>query len=736
MKKIYLIIMLTVMTLSLQAQFTSSTIKSIQEVPVDSLMKVDSAGYVVNAIWTKQVSPKNGQKVEITALVNIPPMEITFNSQGKTLVISDTGAAASQPWTSIFCNYAGWLGGFDANGYTSVKRGDIIVVKGTVNEFPTGATNSLTQVALDTNEAVIILSSNNPVPAPPLFNMTKFNTGANPGGKINFLDGEPWESKEVMFTNVTITAVVNATRGTWAFSDAVGNTLSMYDWSTHFTLATRTPPRDPNYVVPPVGTKIDTIRGYVGTVSGGEASRGYRISPIFPSDVKYGAILPGVTTHRRNPVIVTKDSTPSISVKAFKQTGSFFNLSTVKLVYRVNNGAWIESTMVAAQAGVDSIYAAKIPKLSTGDYVYYFIKATDANAQTTMLANTANLAQFDTSKGTFFYKVLDRTAQPVLSIRDVQYTPFVNGRTPYLGAIDSVGGIITADTASIFKAALSFGGTNVYYMQSGNQPFSGVWVVGPDSIMAKVTNGDSVIVRGSIQEFNDVTEIFNISSVRIVSKANALPAPVVLKTERFGPSASNGNLNAEPYEGMLVRFDSVRVTSIDPVFQDVYQYEITNSSAPILVARDGRNTYTNDTASTATGIKIKVGNKFQSITGILYYNNNRYKLVPRTNTDFGTLTGVAVTQTEIVPGTFSLEQNYPNPFNPSTTIQYGIPQGGLVTLKVYNVIGQEVATLINQQQNAGIYSVNFDASRLSSGMYLYRITSGNFTQVKRMMLIK
>jgi predicted extracellular nuclease len=279
-------------------------------------------------------------------------------------------------------------------------------------------------------------------------------------------------------------------------------------------------------------------------------------------------------------------------------------------------------------------------------------------------------------------------------------------------------------------------GTNVYYMQSSNQPFSGVWVVGPDSIMAKVANGDSVVVTGTIQEFNEVTEIFNVTNVRVVTKNNPLPEPLVFKTDRFGPSVANGNLNAEPYEGMLVRFDSVTVTALEPVFQDLYQYEVSNSTAPILVTRDGRNTYTNDTASASPGIKLSVGTKIQSLTGILFYNNNRYKVVPRTNSDFGTVTGVRVYQTEIIPGTYSLEQNFPNPFNPTTTIQYGLPVSSTVTLTVYNIIGQEVMTLVNSYQNAGIYSVNFDASRLSSGMYLYRITAGNFVQVKKMMLLK
>ena len=96
---------------------------------------------------------------------------------------------------------------------------------------------------------------------------------------------------------------------------------------------------------------------------------------------------------------------------------------------------------------------------------------------------------------------------------------------------------------------------------------------------------------------------------------------------------------------------------------------------------------------------------------------------------------VSVTST-VQPKNYSLEQNYPNPFNPSTTIKYSLPSNGAVSLKVYNLIGQEVATLINSYQTSGEYTVPFNASNLSSGVYFYRLESGSFNVVKKMLLIK
>lgn len=86
--------------------------------------------------------------------------------------------------------------------------------------------------------------------------------------------------------------------------------------------------------------------------------------------------------------------------------------------------------------------------------------------------------------------------------------------------------------------------------------------------------------------------------------------------------------------------------------------------------------------------------------------------------------------------TYNLIQNFPNPFNPSTEITYQLPSDGNVKLKVYNIMGQEVMTLVNGFKEKGMYSVSFNAGSLTSGVYIYKLETGNYVQVKKMILTK
>ena len=88
------------------------------------------------------------------------------------------------------------------------------------------------------------------------------------------------------------------------------------------------------------------------------------------------------------------------------------------------------------------------------------------------------------------------------------------------------------------------------------------------------------------------------------------------------------------------------------------------------------------------------------------------------------------------PKSYSLEQNFPNPFNPSTTIKYSVAETGNTTIKVYNILGSEIATLLNEVKQPGNYELNFNAAELPSGTYFYSIESNNFRQVKKMILMK
>jgi hypothetical protein len=99
-------------------------------------------------------------------------------------------------------------------------------------------------------------------------------------------------------------------------------------------------------------------------------------------------------------------------------------------------------------------------------------------------------------------------------------------------------------------------------------------------------------------------------------------------------------------------------------------------------------------------------------------------------------TVISVSDRKNIPSAYSLEQNFPNPFNPSTKITFSLPQNSFVSLRVSNLIGLEVRSLISGMMSAGIHEVVFDASELYSGVYFYTLKAGNFVQTRKMILIK
>jgi Secretion system C-terminal sorting domain len=130
---------------------------------------------------------------------------------------------------------------------------------------------------------------------------------------------------------------------------------------------------------------------------------------------------------------------------------------------------------------------------------------------------------------------------------------------------------------------------------------------------------------------------------------------------------------------------------------------------------------------TATGITVNSSANTISISQSNIYSF--YAIVPSTATAIENVNNS-------IPKSYELAQNYPNPFNPSTNIKYSLPTESKVILKIYDLLGKEVTELVNSVQAAGVHIVNFNATKLTSGIYFYTISAGNFRQVKKMILLK
>jgi hypothetical protein len=747
MKKYLLLFSFFVLFVSASFSQKVITIRELQEVPQDSLVKLDQ--YPASSMpWLDdskyfRYKTDDGDTITVTGVVIVKPRVLTYTLARYNIFIQDT---TGKVWAGLNVLTGDTSAQAQGTLITALDSGWVVTITGKVEEYsPTSPSNSLTE-----------MWAYSPTYFPVANPIQVLGVGKRPdaievkisdfisGGKIMFSTGEKYESMYCIIKDVVVSSVASDGSGRFNIMDAAGNEMTVYDGSAWYTLRSHKNTSS-KYTAPPVGTRLAYVRGVIVP-----QLNAYNIMPLYPGkdqqttstyagDIKIDKYSPAFTVSR-NPIVVTPnddviakaivtDNNPSGKIDSI-----FFNyqIGTNKLV------------TVKLNAG-DSTYT--IPKQAEGTTVKYFFSA----------YNNLGLKGIspDTSKAWAFY-----TSKAKLSIYDVRYTPYNDGRSAYYGGTVTVGGIVTADTSDIPGAT----GTPKVYFQSGTGGWSGINLYGSGTYapeMKKVKRGDSITVTGKIDEYSGRNEIVISAPVIIVSSGNAVPAASLITLSGSSSVAYqlanmpvSGSRNIEQWEGVLIKVNNGYVTNTNCDGPTGHYGEwfiasaLTGSSATygLRVNDDGAYTYYWDTDTSSTGYTVAKGKpangkmlplntKIGTLTGIIDYVNSQYKIEPRKMDDFTDITN-SIEKLSNTPEAYTLAQNYPNPFNPSTTIIYSLPASSKVSLVLYNTLGQKVLTLVDQVQNAGKYQVNLNGSSLSSGVYFYQIRTADYIKTMKMILMK
>lgn len=703
MRKSLMIFAILMMSVSLFAQtYPELSIKDIQFIEADSLLE-----YGLRNSEPKPALAVSGDTVIVTGVVMNAPYE---GANPDSTVMLHAGAAAFFLQDTSMTEWSGILVR-DPDASTSfaiLDTGYIVKFKAVVNEYYT--TTQLNAVDFQAQDVIGIQSRPKPVL------LTLDSLVVKGSGNPNYL-AEKWEGVYVEFKNVTTTEPGVLGYNTFRIFDNDNSNIVVGNSADYWRV---TP-------APLPGTKLDRIRGYIETrtnIQGGW----FMINPVYPDDIVYGEVLPpNISDVVRDKGVVKLGESVTVSAKIIDRDGS---VASAKIIYDVDSVNQAAIDMSTA----DSIWTGVIPAFNDSVFVAYYILAVD---------NDGNLSYSptDTVTSRYFYKVLNRD----LTIQDVQYSPFGSGFSGYHNYTVTVTGVVTADTSDI--PGFSGSGARVH-IQNGVGPWSGILIFGAES--EGLVRGDKVQVTGIVNETFGVTRIGNLDQgVQVTPLGTGVEPEATLLLTSDIDGANSGELPAESYEGVLIKYENVTVVD-ENADGNPGPDEGTGGNrnfGEILVAdgsavqtrvelQEGNNDYHNFWSADLENEPIRVidGATFDVLAGIMYYSFGNYKLIPRKNSDFVGYTDVE--ENVVTPKVFALSQNYPNPFNPTTIIQYSIPTNNFVTLKVYDVLGREVKTLVSKEQSAGVYNVEFNASSLTSGVYFYRIEAGSFVSVRKLMLLK
>ena len=261
-----------------------------------------------------------------------------------------------------------------------------------------------------------------------------------------------------------------------------------------------------------------------------------------------------------------------------------------------------------------------------------------------------------------------------------------------------------------------------FVIQDGSDVWSGVLAT-LGTADYTVTQGDSITITGEVYERYNETRITDVSAVTVHATGKSVEPIEVTGAEL---SASRDPVN-EKYEGVLVHIGEVTVTD-----STTYERYVTDDGGVTEFVIDD-DFMIQDVGDDLVFNDLGVGDVIADLTGICTFTYSDYVVMIRDVADMGIITSVV---DRGIPETFSLSQNYPNPFNPTTTIEYTLARQVKHTLKVYNLRGALVATLVNDVRPAGNYSVTWNARNFASGMYFLRLDAGDFHSTKKLILLK
>lgn len=712
---------------------TAVTVKQINEIPQSQIDQLNTLGDAVaagnvNGCGSLIYNDLCNTDVTFTAVVLSDPLNSglsSLNSEGRPsrihVFVRDVTADTEGPeYMGIQIVDGGNL------GFDGLIVGDVVQITGRVSPF-----NTTMQVS--PSVAPVVVGSRDPL-TDAIFNPIVVTTadlnasaGSNGAIRTNWDNLGKYRGNYVRFEGASAVTRTLGSRADWNWSSDNGTTsVSMYDTSLRYRNDRSDYPsnynaRTDNYAPPTPGATVN-VQGFV-TFNGGTSSDPYAlgvpngmvvaVNPMNDADVAITASPPAVNN------IALASGIPSsqapVSITAEIEADPARSLTGANLVFTTTSNA-TEQT-VAGSAGAGAVWSFEITAgLANEDFVFYHIVATDNTGASTETASRS-------------FRVLDGGITRLAHIQET--ADGQPGDSPFVGQ-----NVAMNITATVTLSAE----TGNLALQDGSGPWSGISlesVSGGSNEPAGLIDlrpGDVItITRAVIEEDFGLTK-FDEDDMEftLVSSGGTPLEPVVVTTDALQDRAI-----AEAHEGMFLRIEDpvVTATNADAPNGPFGEFAISSDGTSANALRvDDMSSLVSYTGGDP-GTVYAEGERLDFVQGILWYTFSNYKLIPQSFDHIGAVINVATEDMEL-PETFALHQNYPNPFNPSTSIRFDLGRSANVTLAVYDVLGREVATLVNGQLTPGAHTVSFDASNLTSGVYLYRLSMGAEVLTRTMMLMK